>query len=195
MLGREETKQLIDHLKESYPTLVDEVTPNPLSIGDTQKVLRNLLREQLSIRNLPVIFETLADYGPLTKDMNVITEYVRQALSRQISEQLTQGSKELFVITLAGSAEKKIADAVGHNENGSFLALAPNDSQQILQNAATETTKMAEVGRQAVILCSPAVRMYVRQLIERYLPHVPVVSFNELEPDIEIQSVGVVRAD
>ncbi|MBM7837666.1 flagellar biosynthesis protein FlhA [Alkalihalobacillus xiaoxiensis] len=195
LLGREETKQLIDHLKESYPTLVDEVTPNPLSIGDTQKVLRNLLREQLSIRNLPVIFETLADYGPLTKDMNVITEYVRQALSRQISEQLTQGSKELFVITLAGSAEKKIADAVGHNENGNFLALAPNDSQQILQNAAAETTKMAEVGRQAVILCSPAVRMYVRQLIERYLPHVPVVSFNELEPDIEIQSVGVVRAD
>ncbi len=195
LLGREETKQLIDHLKESYPTLTEEVTPNPLATGDIQKVLRNLLREQLSIRNLPVIFETLADYGPLTKDMNVVTEYVRQALARQITEQLTQGSKELYVLTLAGGTEKKIADAIGQNESGSFLALSPNDSQMILQNAANETAKMGELGRQAVILCSPAIRMYMRQLIERYLPHVPVISYNELDPDIEVQSVGVVRAE
>lgn len=195
LLGREETKQLIDHLKESYPTLTDEVTPNPLAIGDIQKVLRNLLREQLSIRNMPVIFETLADYGPLTKDMNVVTEYVRQALARQITEQLTQGSKELYVLTLAGGTEKKIADAIGQNESGSFLALSPNDSQTILQNAANETAKMGELGRQAVILCSPAIRMYMRQLIERYLPNVPVISYNELDPDVEVQSVGVVRAE
>ncbi len=195
LLGREETKQLIDHLKESYPTLTEEVTPNPLAIGDIQKVLRNLLREQLSIRNMPVIFETLADYGPLTKDMNVVTEYVRQALARQITEQLTQGSKELYVLTLAGGTEKKIADAIGQNESGSFLALSPNDSQTILQNAANETAKMGELGRQAVILCSPAIRMYMRQLIERYLPNVPVISYNELDPDVEVQSVGVVRAE
>ncbi|MED4157747.1 flagellar biosynthesis protein FlhA [Shouchella clausii] len=195
LLGREETKQLIDHLKESYPTLVEEVTPNPLTTGDIQKVLRNLLREQLSIRNLPVIFEALADYGPLTKDMNIVTEYVRQALSRQITTQLTNGGNELFVITLAAAVEKKIADAIGQNENGSFLALAPADSQAILQNTAKEVQKVAELGRQAVILCSPAVRMHMRQLIERHLPHVPVVSYNELEPDVEVQSVGVVNAE
>ncbi|WP_059104596.1 flagellar biosynthesis protein FlhA [Shouchella shacheensis] len=195
LLGRQETKQLIDHLKESYPTLVEEVTPSPLSVGDVQKVLQNLLREQLSVRNLPVIFETLADYGGLTKDMNVVTEYVRQALSRQITQQVTEEKEPLYVITLAGTVEKKIADAVGQNERGSFLALSPNDSQTILQNAVSETTKFSEMGRQAVILCSPAVRLYVRQLLERYLPHVPVISYNELEPEVEVQSAGVVKME
>ncbi|WDF03754.1 flagellar biosynthesis protein FlhA [Shouchella hunanensis] len=193
LLGREETKALIDHVKETYPTLVEEVTPTPLSIGDVQKVLKNLLREQLSIRNLPMIFETLADYGSRTKDMDVVTEYVRQALSRQISEQLTDEQNKLAVITLASEVEKRIADAVGQNENGHFLALAPADSQTILQQTASETTKLAEMGQQAVILCSPAVRMYMRHLIERYLPQVPVISYNELDANVEVQSVGVVR--
>lgn len=195
LIGRQETKQLIDHLKESYPTLVEEVTPNPLTVGEIQKVLANLLKEGVSIRNLPVIFETLADYGPLTKDMNLITEYVRQALSRQISKQFATPGEPLYVITLSGAVEKKIADSVQQTEYGSFLAMDPDDSQKILESMTFELERLNQMGQLPIILCSPSVRMYVRQLIERQLPNIPVLSYNELEPDIEVQSVGVVNIE
>lgn len=195
LIGRQETKQLIDHLKESYPTLVEEVTPNPLTVGEIQKVLANLLKEGISIRNLPVIFETLADYGPLTKDMNLITEYVRQALSRQISKQFATPGEPLYVITLSGAVEKKIADSVQQTEYGSFLAMDPDDSQKILESMTFELERLNQMGQLPIILCSPAVRMFVRQLIERQLPNIPVLSYNELEPDIEVQSVGVVNIE
>ncbi|KGA98234.1 flagellar biosynthesis protein FlhA [Alkalihalobacillus alcalophilus ATCC 27647 = CGMCC 1.3604] len=193
LLGRQETKQLVDHLKESYPALVEEITPNHLSIGEIQKVLKNLLKENISIRNLPVIFETLADYGPMTKDMGLITEYVRQSLSRQITKQMTTPGEPLYVITLSGVVEKKIADAIQQTEHGNFVSMDPNDSQMILQAAAEETERLSQMGQMPVILCSPAVRMYVRQLFERYLPQIPVLSYNELEANVEVQSVGVVN--
>ncbi len=195
LLGRQETKQLVDHLKESYPTLVEEVTPGTLSIGEIQKVLRNLLKENISIRNLPVIFETLADYGQMTKDMDLITEYVRQALARQISRELTTEGEPLYVITLSGRVEKQVADSVQQTEHGNFISMDPSVSQKILESAATETDRLQQMGQVPVILCSPAVRMYVRQLLERYLPHIPVLSYNELEADVEVQSVGVVSVE
>ncbi|GAE29263.1 flagellar biosynthesis protein FlhA [Halalkalibacter hemicellulosilyticus] len=195
LLGREETKQLVDHLKETYPALVEEVTPSSLSTGEIQKVLTNLLRENVSIRNLPTIFETMADYGSMTKDMDLLTEYVRQSLSRQISKQMTTPGEPLYVVTLSGTIEKKIADSIQQTEHGNFLAMDPNESQRILESAASETDRLAQMGQTSVILCSPAVRMYVRQLIERYLPQVPVLSYNELEADIEVQSVGVVNGE
>lgn len=195
LLGREETKQLVDHLKETYPALVEEVTPNVLAIGDIQKVLTNLLREGISIRNLPTIFETLADYGSMTKDMDLVTEYVRQSLSRQISKQVTVPGEPLYVVTIGGGVEKKIADSIQQTEHGNYIAMDPNDSQRILESAAAETDRLAQMGQSPIILCSPAVRMYVRQLIERYLPQVPVLSYNELEADVEVQSVGVVNVD
>ncbi|MDT8859009.1 flagellar biosynthesis protein FlhA [Alkalihalobacillus sp. MEB130] len=195
LLGRQETKQLIDHLKETYPVLVEEVTPNSLNTGEIQKVLTNLLKENVSIRNLPIIFETLADYGHMTKDMDLVTEYVRQSLSRQISKQMTTPGEPLYVITLSGQVEKKVADSVQQTEHGNFISMDPNDSQAILEAAATETDRLSQMGQQAVILCSPAVRMYVRQLLERYLPHVPILSYNELEADVEVQSVGVVNIE
>ncbi|WP_017727328.1 flagellar biosynthesis protein FlhA [Halalkalibacterium ligniniphilum] len=195
LLGRQETKQLVDHLKESYPALVEEVTPNTLSIGEIQKVLTKLLKEGISIRNLPVIFETLADYGQMTKDMDLVTEYVRQALSRQISKQFISPGEPLYVITLAGAVEKAIADGVQQTEHGNFVSMDPNMSQKILEAAASETDRLAQMGQVPIILCSPAVRMYVRQLFERYLAHVPILSYNELEPDVEVQSVGVVNVD
>lgn len=193
LLGRQETKQLIDHLKESYPTLVEDVTPNPLTIGEVQKVLANLLKEKISIRNLPTIFETLADYGQMTKDTDLITEYVRQSLSRQITKQYTSGGDPLYVITMSGSVEKVVAEAIQQTEHGNFLSLDPNSSQQIVDNILYEIERMNEMGQMPILLCSPAVRMYIRHLIERYLPHVPVLSYNELEPTIEVQSVGVVN--
>ncbi|MBU9720336.1 MULTISPECIES: flagellar biosynthesis protein FlhA [Bacillaceae] len=193
LIGRQETKQLIDHLNESYPTLVEEVTPNPLSTGEIQKVLSSLLKEKVSIRNLPIIFETLADYGQMTKDTDLLTEYVRQALSRQITKQYVAEGESLYVLTVSGSVEKLLADAVQQTEHGSFLNLDPNTMQSIIESTMTEVERMQETGQMPIILCSPAVRMYARHLLERYIPHIPVLSYNELESYIEVQSVGVVN--
>ncbi|SDG98416.1 flagellar biosynthesis protein FlhA [Alteribacillus persepolensis] len=195
LVGREETKQLVDHLKESYPTLVEEVTPNPLGLGEIQKVLSNLLKENVSIRNLPAIFETLAEYGPLTKDMTLVTEYVRQSLSRQITKQYASSNEPLYVITLSGAAEKKVADSVQHTEHGNYLAMNPEDSQKLVERIGKEAERLSEMGSVPVLLCSPAVRMYVYQLIERVFPQVSVLSYNELEPTVEVQSVGVVNVE
>src|SRR5690606_35600081 len=112
LIGRQETKQLIDHLKESYPILVEEVTPNPLSVGEVQKVLAKLLKENVSIRNLPIIFETLADFGKVSSDTDLLAEYVRQALARQITNQYSQPGESLKVVTLSGKVEKLIADGI-----------------------------------------------------------------------------------
>ena len=126
LLGRQETKQLIDHLKEQYPILVEEVTPNPLSIGEVQKVLAKLLKENISIRNLPVIFETLADFGKVTSDSDVLAEYVRQALARQITNQYLQSNESLKVVTLSGKVEKTIADGSPANRTWKLLSDRPN---------------------------------------------------------------------
>ncbi|MCQ6274111.1 flagellar biosynthesis protein FlhA [Bacillus sp. V3B] len=195
LLGRQETKQLIDHLKENYPILVEEVTPNPLSIGEVQKVLAKLLKENISIRNLPIIFETLADYGKVTSDMDLLTEYVRQALARQITNQFSQVNDSLKVVTLSGKIEKMIADGIQQTEHGNYLAIDPTISQRILESIATQVEQLSLMEQTPIVLCSPAVRMYVRQLTERYFPQIPILSYNELETNIEVQSVGVVNID
>ncbi|MFC7372188.1 flagellar biosynthesis protein FlhA [Fictibacillus iocasae] len=193
LIGRQETRQMIEHLKESYPALVEEVTPDGLTTGEIQKVLSRLLKEKISIRNLPVIFETLADFSRMTKDTDLLTEYVRQSLSRQISSHFRNGDDPLKVITLGGSVEKRIAENVQQTEHGNYLSLDPEDSQNIYDSITRELEQARSFEQTPVLLCSPAVRMYVRQLIERYLPDIAVLSYNELEPDVEVQSVGVVN--
>lgn len=196
LLGRQETKQLIDHIKESYPILVEEVTPNPLSVGEVQKVLAKLLRENVSIRNLPIIFETLADFGKMTSDTDVLTEYVRQALARQITNQYSTGSDgTLKVVTVSGKIEKTIADGVQQTEHGNYLSIDPQISQSILESIASQVEQLSLMEQTPIVLCSPAVRMYVRQLTERYFPQIPILSYNELEANVEVQSVGVVNID
>ncbi len=195
LLGRQETKQLIDHLKESYPILVEEVTPTPLSVGEVQKVLAKLLKENVSIRNLPIIFETLADFGKVTSDTDLLTEYVRQALARQITNQYSQSNDSLKVVTLSGQVEKVIADGVQQTEHGNYLAVDPTISQRILESIATQVEQLSLLEQTPIVLCSPAVRMYVRQLTERYFPQIPILSYNELEANVEVQSVGVVNVE
>ncbi|WP_096154621.1 flagellar biosynthesis protein FlhA [Bacillus sp. FJAT-45066] len=195
LLGRQETKQLIEHLKESAPILVEEVTPNPLSIGDVQKVLSKLLKENVSIRNLPIIFETLADYGKLSSDTDLLTEYVRQALNKQITNQYAVPNESFKVVTLSGRVEKLFADHIQQTEHGNYLALDPDTSMQIVQALAAQLEQFSLYEQTPIVLCSPAIRMYVRQLIERYLPHVPVLSYNELEANVEVQSIGVVNVE
>ncbi|MBY0120678.1 flagellar biosynthesis protein FlhA [Bacillus sp. S/N-304-OC-R1] len=195
LIGRQETKQLIDHLNESYPILVEEVTPNPLSVGEVQKVLSKLLKENVSIRNLPIIFETLADFGKVTSDTDLLTEYVRQALARQITNQFSQGSDSLKVVTLSGKVEKLVAEGIQQTEHGNYLSMDPTVSQSILESIASQVEQLSLIEQTPIVLCSPAVRMYVRQLTERYFPQIPILSYNELEANVEVQSVGVVNID
>ncbi|BAU27686.1 flagellar biosynthesis protein FlhA [Aneurinibacillus soli] len=192
LLNRQETKALIDNVRETSPALVEELIPNVMSIGDVQKVLQKLLREKISIRNLPTILETLADYGPYTKDTDLLTEYARQSLSRQITLHYAVPGEPLRVITAGPTLEKKIADAVQQTEQGAYLAIDPETSQRIFNSLSEQVNHMLQTGQQPLILTSPAIRMYLRQLVERMMPEIPVLSYNELEPDVEIQSIGVV---
>lgn len=193
LIGRQETKTLIDNVKEAYPALVDDLIPNVLTIGDVQKVLANLLKEKVSVRDLVTILESLADYGTFTKDPDILTEYVRQALSRQITQQYASEEDALRVITVGPAMEKKIAESVQQTEQGSYLALDPSSSQVIFHRLNEQISKMVQSGHQPVILTSPTIRMYVKQLLERTMQEVPVLSYSELEPNVEIQSVGVVN--
>ncbi|MCG7407478.1 flagellar biosynthesis protein FlhA [Paenibacillus sp. ACRRX] len=193
LIGRQETRALVDTVREQYPAIVDELIPNILSIGDVQKVLAKLLREKISIRDLVSIFETLADYGSYTKDPDVLTEYVRQALARQITQQFAVPGETLRVITVGPTLEKKIADSVQQNEHGSYLAMDPGTTQQVFQRFQDQIGRIIQSGYQPIVLASPTIRMYLRQLMERAMQDIPVLSYNELEPNVEIQSVGVVN--
>lgn len=193
LLGRQEVNALIDHMKEHVPALIEELVPAILSIGEIQKVLGNLLKENVSIRDLVTIFETLADYGQLTKDPVVLTEYVRQALSRQITLQYVQNSEPLRVITIGSDLERTIADAVQQTEHGHYLALDPTMTQTILQRINEQLHRVIQAGQNPIILTSPTIRIHLRQLLERAMQEVPVLSYSELEPNVEVQSIGVVQ--
>ncbi|MBP2001102.1 flagellar biosynthesis protein FlhA [Paenibacillus shirakamiensis] len=193
LLGRQETKTLVDNLKESYPILVDELIPSVLSVGDVQKVLAKLLREKISIRDMVTIFETMADYGSYTKDPDVLTEYVRQALSRQITQQYTNQGETMKVITVGPMLEKKIAESVQQSDQGSYVALDPVSTQTVYQKLTEQINRLIQSGQQPIVLTSPTIRMYLRQVMERTMQDIPVLSYSELEPNVEIQSVGVVN--
>jgi flagellar biosynthesis protein FlhA len=193
LLGRQETKLLVDNVKESYPALVDDLIPNQLTLGDMQKVLCKLLKEKISIRDLITIFETLADYAAYTKDPDVLNEYVRQSLSRQITQQYVSNGESLKVVTVGPNLEKKIADSVQQTDQGSYLALDPVSTQTIYHKLTEQLNKLIQSGQQPIILASPTIRMYLRQLLDRSMQDIPVLSYNELEPNVEIHSVGVVN--
>lgn len=193
LVGRQETKALIENVRETYPALVEELIPNVLSIGDVQKVITKLLKEKISVRDLVTILETLADYGTYTKDPDVLSEYVRQALSRQITQQFVSGGDSLKVITVGPALEKKIAESVQQTDHGSYLALDPSSSQLIFHKLNEQISRVIQAGQQPVILTSPTIRMYLKQLLERTLQDIPVLSYSELEPNVEIQSLGVVN--
>ncbi|MFK8795465.1 flagellar biosynthesis protein FlhA [Planococcus plakortidis] len=193
LVGRQEVKSLIENIRDSSPAVVEELIPNLMSIGEVQKVLMKLLKEKVSIRNLLVVLETLADYAPQTKDVDLLTEYVRQALARQITRQYAPDNEALKVITAGASLEKKFADSVHRTEQGNYLSIDPESSQTIFQKITEQAGQLQQNGVQPILLTSPAIRIYMRQFVERFAPDLPVLSYNELEPEIEIQSVGVVN--
>ncbi|MBL4952960.1 flagellar biosynthesis protein FlhA [Neobacillus sp. YIM B02564] len=193
LLHREETQELIDNLKETHPNLVNELVPALLSVGDIQKVLQSLLREQISIRDLAAIFETLADYAVYTKDSKVLTEYVRQSLTRQITEQYADQGV-IHVLTAGASLEKGISDSIQQTETGAYyLSVDPQLSRRITEELQVQIERVMKSGGQPIFLTSPSIRMYLKQFVDKIMPTVPVLSYTELEPDIEIQSIGVVN--
>jgi len=192
VLGRQEVQTLIDAVKQNNPAVVDEVTPNLLSIGDIQKVLARLLRERISIRDMVTILETLADYAQLTKDTEILTEYVRHSLARQISRQYALNNT-LTCLTVDLQLENRITSAVQRTESGSYVALDPQILQSIVSNISAELPKLTNLGYQPIVLTSPAVRTYFHKLIERSAPNLIVLSYAELEPKVEVQSLGMVR--
>jgi len=192
LLGRQEVQKLLDNLKESYPALIDEVLPKILSLGEIHKVLTNLLKENISIRDLVTIMETLADYGVLTKDTDVLTEYVRQSLSRSITKRFING-KKARVITLGQELEQTIMDSIQQTEYGSYISMDPNITQTIAKNLMREIQKFISMGEQPLILTSPSIRMYFRRIAEGVSPGIVVLSYNEIDPSIEVQAIGMVN--
>ncbi|MGI6697994.1 MAG: flagellar biosynthesis protein FlhA [Clostridia bacterium] len=193
LLGRQEVKKLVDNLKENHPALVDELVPKQMTYGEVQKVLANLLREGVSIRDLVTIFETLADYAPVTHDPDMLTEYVRQSLSRTISKKFVPG-KKARVVTLDQGLEEKILNSVQQTEQGSFITLDPDITKRMINSLSNQLNAFTQTGEQPIVLTSPVVRLYFKKLTEQFAPGLVVLSYNELEPGIEIQSLGVVSA-
>lgn len=194
LLTRQDVQNLINNMKETNPTLVEELVPKLLGIGEIQKVLQNLLGEGISIRDMLTIMETLADYGPTTRDTDVLTEYVRQSLKRAISRRFFPANETSSVVTLDPKIEQEIMGSIKQTETGAYLNLDPARSKAILNSVGNELQKLENMGKSPIIITSPIVRMYFKRLTEDYYKDLVVVSYNEIESDIELQSVGMVTA-
>ena len=194
LLSRQDVQNLVDNLKESNPSLVDELVPKMLGLGEVQKVLQNLLAEGISIRDLLTIFETMADFAPTTRDTDILTEYCRQALKRAISAKYFPANETTSVITLDPKVEQEIMGAVKQTEQGAYLNLAPDRTRAVMASVQTETEKLENLGKNPIIITSPIVRMYFKRLTEDYFKDLIVVSYNEVDSNVELQSVGMVTA-
>ncbi len=193
LIGRQEVQTLIDNTKQSYPVIVEELIPKLMTIGEVQKVLANLIKEGVSIRDMVTILETLADYSPITHDTDMLTEYVRQAMGRAISKKFFMGGKN-SVITLDPKLEQMILDSLHKSEAGSYISLDPNITNSILGNLSKQIQKLIKLGQQPIVLASPVVRLYFKKMAEQAAPGIIVLSYNELDPELEIQSIGVISA-
>ncbi len=195
LLTRDEVNHLIKTLKEESPAVVDEVVPSVLKPGEIQKVLQNLLREGVSIRDLNTILETLGDYAPRIKDPEVLTEYVRNALARPICRSHVSADGRIHVVTLDPKLEDVIKAATERSDRGSFLALSPAMVSRIADRLKQELAKLAAAGHEPVILCSPQVRGQVRKIAETLQPGIAVLSYNEIIQDARVESLGMVAAE
>ncbi len=194
LLTRQDVQNLVNNLKESNPSVVEELVPKLLGLGEVQKVLQNLLREGISIRDLLTIFETLADYASTTRDTDILTEYVRQSLKRAISNKFFAANETTSVVTLDPKLEQEIMASVKQTEQGAYLTLDPAKTKAIMDSVSVETKKLENLGKMPIVITSPIVRVYFKKLTEDYFRDLVVVSYNEVESNIELQSVGMVTA-
>ncbi len=195
LLTRDEVNNLIKTLKEESPAVVEEVVPGVLKPGEVQKILQNLLKEGVSIRDLGTILETLGDYGPRIKDPEVLTEYVRNSLARSISRRHTGNDGRIYVITLDPKLEDVIKAATERGERGTFVSLSPSMVSRIGERLAQEIAKLVKSGHEPVILCSPQVRAQVKKIADAVQPGITVLSYNEIVQDVKVESLGMVAAE
>ena len=192
LLSRQEVQNLINNVSEANQTLITELVPKLLGVGEIQKVLQNLLREGISIRDLITIFETLADYASTTRDTDVLTEYVRQSLKRAISNKYFGDNEMTSVVTLDPKVEQEIMASVKQTEQGAYLAIDPEKTQSIMKSVKDEMEKLENLGKNPIIITSPIVRMYFKKLTRDYYKDIIVISYNEIDANVELQSVGMV---
>ena len=194
LLSRQDVQSLVNNLKETNPVLVDELIPKSMGLGEVQKVLQNLLREGISIRDLLTIFETLADYSTTSRDTDILTEYVRQSLKRAISSKYFPPRETTSVVTLDPVIEQEIMKSVKQTEQGAYLSLDPERSRAILKSVENEIKKMENMGKNPIVITSPIVRIYFKRLTEEYYRDLIVISYNEIGSEVELQSVGMITA-
>ncbi len=192
LLGRQEVQNLLDNFAKTHPKLVEELVPDLLNLGTVMRVLQNLLRENISIRDMRSILETLADWAPASQDPELLTEHVRRNMARSICAAFVSDDGVLPVLTFAREVEARIQDAVQQSGQGSYLALDPGSAQNILSALGEAIQQLA--GGDPVLLCPPTIRPHVKRLTERYLPNLMVISHNEVAPNLKIRSVGTVKA-
>ena len=193
LLGRQEVQKLLDYLKETHPKVVEELIPNLMSLGSLVKVLHNLLVEQVPIRDMLTILETLADWAPLSKQTEILSEYVRQAMARRITGLYQAFDDQLNVITLDQNVEKKVAEAIQTTDQASFLAIEPIIAQRIMNDLANKIEKFAELNLQPIVLCTAQIRYHFKRLADRFIPNLVVLSYDEILSTVKIQSLGVVE--
>ena len=192
-LGRQEVQQLLDNLKNTHPKVVEELVPNLLSLGGVVKVLQNLLREQIPARDLLTILETLADWSQTTKDVDILTEHVRHALSRTITKIYQTPDGSIPLITLDQSVEKVVSESIQQTEMGSFLAIDPDVAQKIIKTISLHLEKFSQMNYQPIVLCSAQIRSHFKNLTDRFIPDLVVLSYNDILNNVKIQSMGTVR--
>ena len=192
LITRQDVQNLIDNIKDQDQTLIGELVPKLLSVGEIQKVLQNLIREGISIRDLITILETLADYAATTHDTDVLTEYVRQGLKRAISNKYFPQNETTSVVTLDPKVEQDIMDSIKQTEQGAYITLDPNKAQNIMNSLKGELDKLEQLGKLPIVITSPIVRMYFKKLTMDYFTDLVVLSYNEVESNVELQSVGMV---
>lgn len=194
LLTRQDVQKLVDTVKETAPSVVEELLPTVLNLGEVQKVLQSLLRERVSIRNLEVVLETLADFGPRTRDVELLTEYSRHALARQVCAEFVDEVNALHVVTLSPGLEAEILEAVRHNDNGDYIPLKPDRADAIAAQTVEAVQSLVAAGQDPIVLTSAQVRRYFKRIIERHLPKAVVLSYNEIDPSVKLESEGQVGA-
>ena len=190
LLTRQDVQNLIDHVKKTAPRVVEELLPNILTLGEVQKVLQYLLRERVSIRNLEVILEVLADFGSRTRDTELLTEYVRQALARHICADHVDEDNVLHVVTLSPQIERELLNAVRQAETGDYIPVEPARAEAITRATGEAIQPLVLNGHDPVVLTSAQVRRYFRRIVERRIPRIVVLSYNEIDPAVRLESEG-----
>jgi len=193
LLGRQHTQEMLDAVASTQPKLVSEVVPEAISLGGVQKVLQNLLKEGIPVRDLPAILEALGDYAPKTKDPELLTELVRERLASQISSELSLDGK-LRVLVLSPELERTIAGSIQRSEHGTLINLDPTTIARIVGAVKEAVEKVSVLYPDPPVLCAPDVRPHLRRMLERVLPRCPVITANELAPDLSVESIGTIAA-